>query len=69
MNELMNLMSQIQTEMKRVKEITHTLQGSQKLISIFENQFNRKYEHGDNLVYEVARVNVLRILDNLEPLC
>ena len=70
MKELMKeLMQQLPAEIARVKSITNTLQGLQKIISIYEKQFNEKYESGFNVVYEIARVNILRKLRNEETLC
>ena len=63
------LMQQLPAEIKRVKEMTKTLQGLQNIISIYEKQFNEKYDHGVNVVYEIARINVLRRLRNAETLC
>ena len=63
------LMQQLPAEIKRVKEMTNTLQGMQNIIAIYEKQFNEKYEYGINVVYEIARVNILRKLRNAETLC
>lgn len=63
------LMQQLPAEIARVEEMTKTLQGLQKIISIYEKQFNEKYEHGVNVVYEIARVNILRKFRNAETLC
>jgi ribosomal protein S17E len=66
MNELMQ---QLPAEIKRVTEMTNTFEGWRNVIAIYEKHFNEKYEHGDNVVYEVARVNILRKLRNAETLC
>ena len=62
-------MQQLPAEVARIKNITKTLQGLQNIILIYEKQFNEKYEHGCNVVYEIARVNILRKLINEKPLC
>lgn len=63
------LMQQLPAEIARVKNMTKTLQGLQNIILIYEKQFNEKYKHGCNVVYEIARVNILRKLRNEETLC
>ena len=63
------LMQQLPAEVARIKNITKTLQGLQNIILIYEEQVNEKYEHGCNVVYEIARVNILRKLINEKPLC
>ena len=63
------LMQQLPAELKRVGAMTNTLPGLQNIIKLYETQFNEKYEHGVNVVYEIARVNILRKLRNAEPIC
>jgi len=63
------LMQQLPVEMKRVKGMTSTLDGLHNIIKLYETQFNEKYEHGVNVVYEIARVNILRRLRNEVPIC
>ena len=60
------LTSELPEEMRRIKDMTKTLQGLRSVISVYENHFNEKYEHGVNVVYEISRVNILRKLRN-EP--
>ena len=62
------LKKQLPEEMKRIDKITGTLEGQSKVKEAFEKQFKRKYQHGDNIVYDVARVNILRKLRGESPL-
>lgn len=63
------LINELPNETLRVKKMTNRLQGLQNIISIYEKQFNEKYSHGVNVVYEVARINILKRLKNEPTLC
>lgn len=63
------LFQQLPHEIARVKKMAGTLQGFQNLISIHEKHFNEKYQHGENICYNIARVNILRKADNKQTLC
>lgn len=69
MTTFQTLINELPNEILRVKKITNTLQGLQNIISIYEKHFNEKYIHGVNVVYEVARVNILKKLKNEPTLC
>lgn len=69
MNTFQILINELPSETLRVQKMTNTLQGLQNIISIYEKQFNEKYKHGINIVYEVSRVNILKRLKNEPTLC
>jgi len=69
MTTFQTLINELPNEILRVKAMTNTLQGLQKIISIYEKHFNIKYTHGVNVVYEVARVNILKRLKNEPIIC
>lgn len=69
MTTLKTLFNELPKEIIRIKEMANTLQGFQTLKSIYELQFNESYTQGDNLIYEIARVNVLRKINNKPTLC
>lgn len=62
MTTFQQLRQQLPTEIARLKKISDRLQGRLNLISIYEKHFDEKFEQGDNLEYEIARVNILRTL-------
>ena len=52
--------NQLPSEMNRLKNLSSTLKGLMDLIAIYETNFEEKYEHGCDVVYELSRVNIIR---------
>jgi hypothetical protein len=59
MSDFKNFQNQVFTELDRVSKLKNTLHGWENMIKIFENHFGKKYQHGDNVAYEISRVNIL----------
>lgn len=68
LNEFFNA---VDAEQKRVSEVLQmqTWNGMMKARKIYAAHFNTPVEHGMNVLYDIARVNVIRRNENREGLC
>lgn len=69
--ELVEFFEAVTAEEDRVHETLqmNTGHGMTKARELFESHFNRKYHHGDNVKYDIARVNVILRNEGAMPLC
>lgn len=63
------LIKELPGEMQKIEKMTSTLAGLQSLIEMYEKHFGEKYTHGVNVVYEIARINILKRLKKQPALC
>lgn len=63
------LKERIPKEIARINALAGTLDGWGGLIDTWEAHFGESYEHGTNVVYDIARVNIIHRHKGLAPLC
>jgi hypothetical protein len=67
MEVLNQLRVRLPEEQARLSKISNTLEGIKKLKDVYIKQFGG-FNQGDNIIYELARVNVIKELKGEEKL-